>query len=262
MPTPVLPTAESPNHGNATNARRRPCASEGLIRAARRGDADFVKAWLGEKLPVEGDEDGFTPLMAAASLGRAECVRILLPVCDAKARTGQQGITALMLAAEVGSLECAQALLPFSDVRAQDRAGGTALITAVICQLTKSSPDLVALLAKVSDMEQKDCDGCTALMVAGINNVSGALDILLPYANREQRQFALDKFVELGAWESADFVACRSESDLRERALAQAPGKLPQTLAMEETRILMREAQSAGLRASLDTAPRRRPRSL
>ncbi|ABO55084.1 ankyrin repeat domain-containing protein [Burkholderia vietnamiensis] len=69
-------------------------------------------------------------LSYAAAHGRLDCVKQLLPLCDAREIDEERG-TALMEAARDNHTECALFLLPHSDVNASARCGGaTALYWA------------------------------------------------------------------------------------------------------------------------------------
>ena len=74
---------------------------------------------------------GHTALMQAAFYGHAECVKLLLPVSDARSTGGVCAETALMLAASEGHADCVALLLPASDPKFRDRhTDSTALIKA------------------------------------------------------------------------------------------------------------------------------------
>ena len=86
-----------------------------LHAAAARGDLDGVKAILDsvdERADVdERAADGTTPLHAAAAMGQAEVVALLLAEGAAADAVGSSGATALMVAASMGHVEVALALL-------------------------------------------------------------------------------------------------------------------------------------------------------
>lgn len=71
-----------------------------------------------------------TPLIFAAALGQAECVRILLPVSEADA-VSFHGETALHAATRGSHFECMRLLIPASLVDAPDFSGQSALANAV-----------------------------------------------------------------------------------------------------------------------------------
>jgi len=87
----------------ARRATRSP-ETDALLRAARAGNADTVKALMASpNVDVNGiDEHGNTPLIEAARFGHDEVVTALL-IAKADVKTkNDEGKTALMLAAEGG----------------------------------------------------------------------------------------------------------------------------------------------------------------
>lgn len=89
--------------GVAKRATRSP-ETDALLRAARAGNADTVRALLGSpNVDINGlDEHGNTPLIEAARSGHDEVVTALLfAKADIKIKN-DEGKTALMLAAEGG----------------------------------------------------------------------------------------------------------------------------------------------------------------
>jgi ankyrin repeat protein len=92
--------------------------SEALLRAAREGNADTVKALLaGQGADVNvTDERGSTPLLEAARYGHDDVVRVLLAAgANFKARD-KEGKTALMLAAAGGHDEVVRVLKQAGEV--------------------------------------------------------------------------------------------------------------------------------------------------
>jgi ankyrin repeat protein len=97
--------------GVAKRATRSP-ETEALLRAARAGNADTVRALLASpNVDVNGiDEHGNTPLIEAARFGHDEVVTaLLIAKADAKVKN-DEGKTALMLAAEGGHDETVRVL--------------------------------------------------------------------------------------------------------------------------------------------------------
>ena len=95
-------------------ARRatRSAETDALLRAARAGNADTVRALLASpNVDVNGiDEHGNTPLIEAARFGHDEVVTALL-IAKADVKTkNDEGKTALMLAAEGGHDETVRVL--------------------------------------------------------------------------------------------------------------------------------------------------------
>ena len=86
--------------------------TDALLRAARAGNADTVRALLASpNVDVNGiDEHGNTPLIEAARFGHDEVVTALLTAkADMKVKN-DEGKTALMLAAELGHDETVRML--------------------------------------------------------------------------------------------------------------------------------------------------------
>ena len=97
--------------GVARRATRSP-ETDALLRAARAGNADTVRALLASpNVDVNGiDEHGNTPLIEAARFGHDEVVTALL-IAKADVKTkNDEGKTALMLAAEGGHDETVRAI--------------------------------------------------------------------------------------------------------------------------------------------------------
>ena len=82
-----------------------------LLEAAKKGDADAVKALIAKGADLEAaNEDGMTALMIAAQEGETEKV-IALVEAGAKPNAAEKyGRTALMLAARDGHMDAAHAV--------------------------------------------------------------------------------------------------------------------------------------------------------
>ena len=89
-----------------------------LVRAAEAGDAQLVARLLGEGRDVnEADETGWTALLWAADLGRADMVRILLARKGVKVnKTTPDGYSALILASQNGHVGVVRLLLARRDL--------------------------------------------------------------------------------------------------------------------------------------------------
>lgn len=90
----------------------RTAETDALLRAARAGNADTVRALIASpNVDVNGiDEQGNTPLIEAARFGHDEVVTaLLIAKADTKAKNNE-GKTALMLAAEGGHDETVRML--------------------------------------------------------------------------------------------------------------------------------------------------------
>jgi len=121
------------------------------------------------------DKDGVTPLMRAASAGRADIVRLLLANgADVNATTS--GVTALMMASLGGYPDAIRPLLAAkADVRARDNQGRTALMAAA----SSGNADAVeALLKSGADVAAEDVSGGTALTYAAAEGHAAAVELL------------------------------------------------------------------------------------
>ena len=104
-----------------------------LRNAIRTGNVTEVRRLLNAGASVNGVHNRMTPLMYAASVGRAPVIRLLLNRgANARARTNDvYGRTALIFAAEYGNVNAVRALLRHSNLNARGVNGGTALSTAI-----------------------------------------------------------------------------------------------------------------------------------
>jgi ankyrin repeat protein len=113
----------------------------GPVRAARDGDVEALRAWLaGGGAPNLRDRDGWTPLLAAASHGRAAAVDLLLhpgtgdaPPADPELRYEAADALPVYLAAHAGDLETVRLLLAAAPDHLHERSsvnGHTALLQA------------------------------------------------------------------------------------------------------------------------------------
>lgn len=110
-----------------------------LLQASHRGLTDVVRALLGEHLSNGNatefvdvaSEDGITPLIAAASEGNHDCVRMLLEAkADVNAKD-KDGTNAVMAASARGHLDVVKALLAVgANMNDQNADGHTALMFA------------------------------------------------------------------------------------------------------------------------------------
>lgn len=114
-----------------------------LCEAAEKGDVGKVLELLAHGANP-GSKDSLALGLAAAS-GSEECVKLLLPVSDAKAEES----LALRWAAENGHVECVKALLPVSDPKA--RSSGALRWAAV-----KGRVECVRLLLPVSEVNARE----------------------------------------------------------------------------------------------------------
>ncbi|TNJ28191.1 Ankyrin repeat protein 1 [Giardia muris] len=133
-----------------------------LIDAARRGDADAVRAHLREA--TQCDSRGWTALMHASARNFAECVKALIPY--ERGLADPQKITALMIAADNGHTEVVR-LLAKEESRLQNSDGWTALMHASYRGFDECA-ELLLDEAGMQTTRRKDgmAPGSTALMVA------------------------------------------------------------------------------------------------
>jgi len=124
---------------------------------------------------------GATALMAAADMMAPDCVRLLLPVSDAKA-ADDGGWTALLRACNDGTpagFECAKLLLPFSDPTARSAASFDPMMAAAL----SGGVELTRLLLPLSDPKTKSDDGKTALLYALENGNWDCAELLFPVSD-------------------------------------------------------------------------------
>ena len=167
-----------------------------LALAAMGGSVEMVRLLLPHSDPLKAGVDGMTALMHAARSGSAGVVGVLLPASDPSARD-PSGWTALTWAANAGAAACVAALMGASDVDARCVHGRTALMHGIL------RPEVVDLLAPVSDLSLADVDGVDAL---GLAKVLAA---------------------EMHDPSDALYAVGRIESWLEMRALAKAAGEAP-----------------------------------
>ena len=149
-----------------------------LMLAAESGHAEAVADILAHPEhrgdPRDLDNQQHDALAHAAWSGNAECVRLLLPVCDTEARwatprkaNGEPGrrkrrANPLQIAAEQGRAECVKALAAQFDAKERDAKGRTPLILAAMA----GSLEAVETLLPLSDPQALDERGDNALMAA------------------------------------------------------------------------------------------------
>lgn len=131
--TPAAPGVPAPG-GNVTTAPPRGTAADdkALLDAARRGDADAVRAALARGANIEArDGDRRTPLLLAAVDDRVDAARVLVEAGADPDAKDYRNDTAWLVTGVTGSVEMARALLPANpDFTALNRYGGTSLIPA------------------------------------------------------------------------------------------------------------------------------------
>lgn len=132
--TPGAPGVPPAPGGNVTTAPPRGTAADdkALLDAARRGDADAVRAALARGANIEArDGDRRTPLLLAAIDDRVDAARVLVEAGADPDAKDDRNDTAWLVTGVTGSVEMARALLPANpDFTALNRYGGTSLIPA------------------------------------------------------------------------------------------------------------------------------------
>lgn len=109
---------------------RAECCVEPLIKAARKGSTEIVRALMINGAADENmqDEEGKIPLMYAAQNGHMEAVKVLTTAEANLNIQDKEGKTALMYAAENGRLKVAELLLALgADLSIVDKKGQNAL---------------------------------------------------------------------------------------------------------------------------------------
>lgn len=121
-----------------------------------------------------------TPLHVAASLGSADCLRLLLShQADVRVQYGATRSTALHLAAEEGSAECVKLLLQAgAPWDARNSRGQTAMHLAALVQASEA---LELLISAGAEVNVEDDDGRSPLhaAVAKATRSTEAVKILL-----------------------------------------------------------------------------------
>ncbi len=163
-----------------------------LHRAARNGDAAFVKELLDEhhaNLNVE-DHNGITPAYEAGILGRLDVFNILAE------RGGKWGGTLagmplLVYASLRGRAAIVERLLDLGEnVEQQDHLGRTALLASCY-YMDDINVDVAKLLvARGADLTAKDRDGRTAKMIAGENGQKALAEFLEGAEERQKEEAA------------------------------------------------------------------------
>jgi ankyrin repeat protein len=127
--------------------------SQGLLFAAREDKVIHVIQALdaGADVNVRTESNGYTPLIWAASRGRAETVRLLVESGAKVNLQSTDGHTALMRASDNGHLEIVQLLLDGgADVNIETERGITALMLAEL----KHHPKVTEVLKKAGAQQQ------------------------------------------------------------------------------------------------------------
>ena len=169
--------------------------NERLMEAAKRGYEAKLKALLREPgcNALGKDFEDWTALMHAAYGGHDACVRILIPVSDAPAKT-KTGQTALMWAAGCGYEACVRLLLPVSDASSADTEGRTPLMWAACA----GREDCLRILLPVSDVQARDSKGLTASYSARSHGNESVAQFIEDYAFAQIEHAAIEAAASAG----------------------------------------------------------------
>lgn len=197
-------------HVDALNAQHRSALHEAV------GSVECARLLLDHGADVESFKHGeWTPLMTAASRGRADVVALLLSYGADPLLPNRDGWNAIHVACRAGHDDVAHILLdaaPPSATAAATRNGTTAIATAALHGHVEI---LCLLLARGGDPAAGDASGCTPLMKAALGGRPEALRVLLG-ALRDEDVVARD-----GAGRTAAHYAAMGEDAACMRMLAR-----------------------------------------
>ncbi|CAE7837190.1 kidins220b [Symbiodinium sp. CCMP2592] len=162
------------------------CVSEGrfadqtaLVAAASRGRADVVRILLDRKAAVDAsDANGWTGLMHAIHGQRAEVARYLLQArADVRQVADKSGSTPLILAASGARHELCKILIEHrSPLEISDMEGSTALHHAA---RRGNGAAVMTLLAARAKLEKQDAQGRTPLLAAAVAGRANTVQLLV-----------------------------------------------------------------------------------
>lgn len=156
-----------------------------LLHAACNGHAGCVRllASHGADVNVTTELGGYTPLAMACFGGHVECVRALLRVgaSDAGLRDGSRPWTPLMFAARLKEAHCVRELLAHSVSDAMVDAPGHRGTTALMHACDAGNRDGARLILQLGRADPNACDetGVTALMIASEEGCDDTVRTLL-----------------------------------------------------------------------------------
>ena len=155
-----------------------------LFMAVRQGNTDCARVLLAHAPRTANMKElitQMTPLMVSATLGNDEVARLLAPMSDIRARSGD-GRSALAYAIRANRSELMDFLWADSDIENVDGKGGTALMHAI----ERSAKDCIPLLMERIDPKAFNRRGETALMIAcSTKGMEGHVRMLLPHSDLE-----------------------------------------------------------------------------
>lgn len=211
-----------------------PYSSKSLHKAVQQGDAELVVTILKSNSNCINVPNimGFSPLMIASGSGKRDVVRVLLDMGADMSYQNSSGRTSLMEACFHGELECAQLLIehgssclsrdfsgfsslhyavdggninmvnfvlnegvPVDDLDASTLSGWTPLMR--VATLGGDAAIARVLVERGADVNRRDSEGNTVLMLATLNNLDELVRVLLesnadPLAKTEHGKTAVD----------------------------------------------------------------------
>ena len=187
-----------------------------LVSAAQAGDAAKVSSLLAYGANPRSKKSG--ALVAAGENGHVECVRLLLPVSDAKAAES----LALRVAANYGHAECVRMLLPLSDAKAEN-------FYALRSAACSGHVECVRMLLAASDAKAMNS---YALQLAAANGHAECVRLLLPVSDPAARNsLALRWAAESGR------VECLWELLAESKPLVEIDGLLAGVMAAGQAKV-------------------------
>ena len=180
-----------------------------LSLAAAQGHAACVQALIPHCDAKIADEAGGTPLIWAARAPSPECVKLLLPVSNAQAKTTEGQQSALMFAARKSDPECLMLLLGESNPLDKDCDGQTALMAAA----QSGAVECARILAQCGGVRETDLEGGDALSLAVANEESEIADFLASWFSLDRVAQAVEK---LGPHDMPQAAARLEANEIRE----------------------------------------------
>lgn len=193
-----------------------------LMWAIKKGSLSMSQSLVAAGADLAGcNEEGWTPLMVAlgASGTKGEIAKLLIDsgaevrnpkmmegggsapdLQGVKLNAGARGMNALMIAVWQGSISMAEMLAPISDIEERDVLGRTALMLCALCPMKRAAARTGAmakfLLDSGADSGALDAKGKSAVDHAVQSGSMGALEVLLSSAMYVKNQEAWEKALD------------------------------------------------------------------